>query len=132
MGRSDIRMTLCPDATKYSRFFPVDLRWSMRHWLVLIHLVLRWRRAHQDWTCSRLIATELSHVAYELGRFYSFALRVWKTSTSKGYNREKKFATPLLSFFSFFFFCEIERWTANDAFCLIFTSPPLLSRLPPP
>lgn len=100
-------------------FFPVDLRWSMRHWLVLIHLVLRWRRAHQDWTCSRLIATELSHVAYKLGRFYSFALRVWKTSTSpeRIQSREKICNASLV--FLFFFFLS-RNWTMNSERCILF------------
>lgn len=55
---------------------------------------------------SRLIATELSHVEY-VGRFYSFALRVWKTSTSV--ERIEPRGLQRLFFIFLFFFREIKR-----------------------
>lgn len=98
--------SLRPDAGNDSHFFPADLLWSMpltgfnpsSFTMTESPPGLNFR--------SRLIATELSHVEY-VGRFYSFALRVWKTSTSV--ERIEQRGLQQFFFIFLFFFREIKR-----------------------
>lgn len=100
------RMTRRPDASKDSRFFPVDLRWSMP--LTGFNpSSFTMTESPPGQACSRLIATELSHVEYELGRILQFRITClenfnfgWKVMIQP----REKFATLL-----FFFSCEIKQ-----------------------